>query len=76
MTSVTPKSAMTSVTDSLSVSLSLAAQGARRATVAVKESRGSSEQIVVLVNNDLIDFDAKLLASHIDGRYHIFVSKL
>jgi len=64
-------SAMTSVTDSLSVSLSLAAQGARTATVAVKESLGSSEQIVVLVNNDLIDSDAKLLSSHIDGRYHI-----
>src|SRR5687768_12996139 len=78
MTSVTPKSAMTSVTDSLSVSLSLAAQGARRATGAVKESVGlnSSEPIVVLVNNDLIDFDAKLLSRHIDGRDHIFVSKL
>src|SRR2546425_3613142 len=75
MTSDTPKSAMTSFTDGLLFSVFLAAQGARRATGAVKETAGqsSSEPIVVLVNDYLVHHDAQFLSSHIDGRDHIFV---
>ena len=77
MTSVTPKSAMTSVTDNLLVTLSLAAKGARRATGAVKESSGQSltEPIIMLVNNDLIHPYGQLLSSHIDGRDYILVDR-
>src|SRR6266850_3375546 len=76
MTSFTPKSAMTSFTDDLLVAVSLAAQGARRATGAVKEIAGqsSSEPIIMFVNNDLIHGDAEFLSSHIDSRDHIFVN--
>jgi hypothetical protein len=53
---------MTSVTHDLLVSVSLAAQGARRATGAVKETAGqiSSEPIVVLVNDHIIHRNAKV----------------
>src|ERR1041385_622819 len=76
MTSVTPKSAMTSVTDTLLVSVSLAAQGARRATGAVNETAGptSSEPIVMFVNHNLIQSNAQFLSRHIDGRDHVLVN--
>src|SRR5882724_11885540 len=76
MTSDTPKSAMTSVTDILLVSVSLAAQGAPRATGAVKETSGQclSEPVVALVNDYLVHRNAEFLSSHIDGRDHIFVN--
>src|SRR5882724_12187499 len=76
MTSFTRRSAMTSFTDRLLVSVSLAAQGARRATGAVKETAGqsSSEPVVVLVNDYLIHHDAEFLSSHIDSGNHIFVN--
>src|SRR5689334_16126520 len=76
MTSVTPKSAMRSVTDTLLVWVSLAAQGARRATGAVNETAGptSSEPIVMFVNDNLIQSNAQFLSRHIDGRDHILVN--
>src|SRR5436189_4655242 len=76
MTSFTPKSAMTSFTDSLVVSVPLAAQGARTATGAVKATAGqsSSKPVVVLVNDYFVHPNAQLLSSHIDSRDHIFVN--
>src|SRR4030095_15991758 len=75
MTSDTPKSAMTSFTHDLLVAVSLAVQGARRATGAVKETAGqsSSEPIVMLVNDYLVQRDAEFLSSHIDSGDHVFV---
>src|SRR6266542_4444444 len=76
MTSFTPKSAMTSFTDGLLVSVALAAQGARRATGAVKATVGqsSSEPVVVLVNDYFVHRNAQFLSGHIDSRDHIFVN--
>src|SRR6185295_380192 len=76
MTSFTPKSAMTSFTHGLMVSVSLAAQGARRATGAVKETaaQSSSEPIVVLVNDYFVHLNTQFLSSHINGGDHIFVN--
>src|SRR3954451_9197905 len=34
----------------------------------------SAEHIVMFVNDDLVNRDAQFLASHIDGRNHIFVN--
>src|SRR2546425_9918895 len=76
MTSFTPKSAMTSFTDDLLMLVSLAAQGARRATGAVKETAGqnSSEPVIVLVNDCLVHRNAEFLSSHIDGGDHVLVN--
>src|SRR2546423_15582371 len=76
MTSFTPKSAMTSFTDDLLVLVSLAAQGARRATGAVKETGGqnSSEPVIVLVNDYLVHRNAEFLSSHIDSGDHVLVN--
>src|SRR5215813_2419662 len=76
MTSVTPRSAMTSVTDTLLVSLSLTAQGARRATGVVNESAGPtlSKPILMFVNDNLVQSNAQFLSRHIDGREHVLIN--
>src|SRR5260370_9317447 len=76
MTSFTPKSAMTSFTDGVLVAVAAAAQGARRATGAVREAAGqsSSEAVIVLVNDYLVHRNAQFLSGHIDSRDHIFVN--
>src|ERR1700730_3067773 len=78
MTSFTPRSAMTSFTVSYSGPVSLAAEGARRATEAVKETRTrpSSQVVIVFVNNHLVQGDFELLLGDIYGRNHILVDGL
>src|SRR5215831_11264652 len=75
MTSFTAESAMTSFTDSLLVPVSLAAQGARRATEAVNETGGqaSSEPVITLVNGHSVHHHAESLPSYVNGCDHIFV---
>src|SRR5258705_4870326 len=78
MTSFTPRSAMTSFTASCPGPVSLATEGARRATEAVKETRTrhSSQVVIVFINNHLVQGDFELLLGDIDGRNHVFVDGL
>src|SRR2546427_2128262 len=75
MTSVTPRSAMTSVTSMINTEFSWAAEGARRATGAVQENSRlvSSQPIVVFGNRQILDLHEQLLAAHVDRRDHVFV---
>src|SRR5256712_2811567 len=77
MTSVTPRSAMTSVTSMISTEFSWAAEGARRATGAVQENSRliSSQPIVVFGNRQIFDIHQQLLAAHVDRRDHVFVDR-
>src|SRR5712675_817098 len=78
MTSFTSRSATTSFTASCPGPVSLATEGARRATEAVKETRTrhSSQVVIVFINNNLVQGDFELLLGDIDGRNHVFVNGL
>src|SRR5882672_9773074 len=78
MTSFTARSAMTSFTASGPGPVSLTAEGARRATEAVKETRTwtSSQVVIVFVNDHLVQGDFELLHGHINGRDHVLINSL
>ena len=53
----------------------MAAEGARRATEAAKETRtrNSFQVVIVFINNNFVEGDFELLLGDIDGRNHILV---
>src|SRR5438552_6943247 len=75
MTSFTPGSAMTSFTDRFLCPATLTAEGARRATEAVKvvPDTNSSQVVIVLINNHVIQNNFELLLSYVDRCNHILV---
>src|SRR5260370_16789773 len=76
-TSVTPRSAMTSVTAMINAEFAWAAEGARWATGAAQENSCliSSQPIVVFCNRQIFNIHQQLLAAHVDRRDHVFVDR-
>src|SRR2546428_10630658 len=77
MTSVTPRSAMTSVTSMINTEFSWAAEGARRATGAVQEHSRlvSSQAIVASGTRQILVLHEQLWAPRVDRRDHVFVDR-